>query len=260
MSKQNLTHKYIPRIEQIENNRFIEEYYSSSDVSIAMNNEEQSEISYIQYTIQEQLKPIYGYNSRTMDECAIGNRIVTGIFKMPIKNPRNQSTYKEVVVATAESDVEDYNNTEENETSKKEWIVIGNTNSEFVKDNARYAVRLHALGYLTTDNPTTTELKNAIRKFQANNKLTVSSSGEIDANTAYMINIKYDMSISDGSITLISGTKLYSGPNQSYSVVSILTDERKAYIKTKYNDTWYCVLTESGDMFYVMSNSFKEES
>ena len=58
-----MTHKYIPRIEQTEENLFIEEYYSSTDTKIFMNNVEQTEISYISYQLREQLKPIYGYSS-----------------------------------------------------------------------------------------------------------------------------------------------------------------------------------------------------
>ena len=90
------THKYIPRIEQRENNLFVEEYYSSTDVKIVLGDVEQTEIGYISYAVQEQLKPLYGYNSRTYDEVAIGNRIVTGVFKVPIKNPEAQTQMAEL--------------------------------------------------------------------------------------------------------------------------------------------------------------------
>lgn len=80
------THAYISRIAQREENLFLEEYYSSTDVKIYFDDVEQLEIGYIQYSMQEQLKPLYGYASRTWDEVAIGNRIVTGILKVPIRN------------------------------------------------------------------------------------------------------------------------------------------------------------------------------
>ena len=68
-----MTHRYIPRIEQREENLFTEEYYSSTDTKIYIDDIEQTEISYISYSLQEQLKPIYGYASNTFDDVAIGN-------------------------------------------------------------------------------------------------------------------------------------------------------------------------------------------
>lgn len=82
------THAYISRIAQREQNLFIEEYYSSTDTKIEFDGQEQLEIGYIQYAMQEQLKPIYGYASRTWDDVAVGNRIVTGVFKVPIRNKK----------------------------------------------------------------------------------------------------------------------------------------------------------------------------
>ncbi len=80
------THAYISRIQQREPNLFVEEYYSSTDVKVYFDDIEQTEIGYIQYSIQEQLKPLFGYASRTWDDVAIGNRIVTGVLKVPIRN------------------------------------------------------------------------------------------------------------------------------------------------------------------------------
>ena len=106
-----LTHKYIPRIEQNEENLFMEEYFSSTDTKIFMDNEEQTEISYIQYSIQEQLKPIYGYSSRTWDDVAVGNRIVMGTFRVPIKNNERQSTMEEITKKANKSFSIDYSDT-----------------------------------------------------------------------------------------------------------------------------------------------------
>lgn len=81
------SHAYISRITQREENLIVEEYYSSTDIRIEFDGLDQTEIAYIQYAIQEQLKPIYGYASRTWDDVAVGNRIVTGMFKVPVRNP-----------------------------------------------------------------------------------------------------------------------------------------------------------------------------
>ena len=99
-TKTSLTHKYTPRLDQYENNLFMEEYYSSTDTQIYFINKgkvkKQSQIGYIAYNIQEQVKPLYGYASRTWDDVAIGTRVVTGQFTMPIKNPDENSRLNEV--------------------------------------------------------------------------------------------------------------------------------------------------------------------
>ena len=52
------THKWIPRVDQQEKKLSIEEYYSSTATQIKMDDEEQTEIGYINYrkTIANRLK------------------------------------------------------------------------------------------------------------------------------------------------------------------------------------------------------------
>lgn len=113
------THAYISRIAQREPNLFLEEYYSSTDTTIEFDGIEQLEIGYIQYSVQEQLKPLYGYASRTWDDVAVGNRIVTGVFKVPIRNPKTV----------------DYNNPEQTPISKMN-VTYGNIDDKTQKDLA----------------------------------------------------------------------------------------------------------------------------
>ena len=122
------THKWIPRVDQQEKNLFIEEYYSSTDVQIKMDDEEQTEIGYINYAVQEQLKPLYGYASRTFDDVAVGNRIVTGMFKVPIKNPEIQTPLDDILSSQnrINGDYNDYNDQQEDLQNAIEWIT-GNT-------------------------------------------------------------------------------------------------------------------------------------
>jgi hypothetical protein len=81
-----LTHKYEPLITTRQQNLFTEEFFAGPDVSISLNGLEQQNISQIQYTVQEQLKPIYGYDSMVFDDIAVGSRIVVGTFTMPVYN------------------------------------------------------------------------------------------------------------------------------------------------------------------------------
>lgn len=123
-----MTHKYIPRIQQREENLFVEEYYSGTDTKVYLNDgNEPAEIAYISFSVNEQLKPIYGYASRTFDDMAVGSRIVTGIFKMPIKNPSEQDTYETVVEGkepekTTLEEIEEINKKEEEIKDKTEWV------------------------------------------------------------------------------------------------------------------------------------------
>lgn len=80
------TQKYIPTEHSREKNTFLEEFFSGPDVEITMNNMEIPYINAIQFSINEQLKPIYGYQSRTYDNMAVGTRLVTGVIKVPVKN------------------------------------------------------------------------------------------------------------------------------------------------------------------------------
>lgn len=84
--KRVISNKYEPSFRANEHNIYVEEYFSGPDVRIYLDGQEQFEISQISYSIQEQLKPIYGYASRLYDEVAIGSRIVMGSFTVPLKN------------------------------------------------------------------------------------------------------------------------------------------------------------------------------
>jgi hypothetical protein len=128
MSQPAHTHKYINRIPEREHNLFLEEYYSGTDTKVYIDNNPQTEIAYISYSVNEQLKPLYGYASRTWDDVAIGNRIVTGVLKISVKNPEEQSSYEEVVLhqvidkeqSTLE-EIAEMNKAEEEAKQEIEW-------------------------------------------------------------------------------------------------------------------------------------------
>ena len=76
-------------------NLYTEEYYGGSDCYIYVGKTRYS-MAAVQFSVQEQQKPIYGYSSRTYDDIAVGNRIVVGTLKIPVKNKSkgNISTYE----------------------------------------------------------------------------------------------------------------------------------------------------------------------
>lgn len=87
MPKDALTLKYSPQPGTREYNTFTEEYFSGTDVTLYLNGEKLTQVTGLQYSVQEQLKPMFGYASRVFDDVAIGNRIIVGSFKVPITNP-----------------------------------------------------------------------------------------------------------------------------------------------------------------------------
>ena len=91
-----LTHKYDPLITTRQQNLFTEEFFAGPDVSIYFNGTEMVTISQIEYTVQEQLKPIYGYDSMIFDDIAVGSRIVIGSFVMPIYNNNSNDSLKDL--------------------------------------------------------------------------------------------------------------------------------------------------------------------
>lgn len=249
-----MTHRYIPRIEQREENLFTEEYYSSTDTKIYIDDIEQTEISYISYSLQEQLKPIYGYASNTFDDVAIGNRIVTGVLKIPIKNP-NAQTSKEDIKEQKQttSTIEDYNQKEENIKDSVDWITGNDTITNKIEttlddDTFAYVTKLESLGYKVSYDSDRYIIKEQIKQFQIDNNL--NPDGILTASTKQAI----DNAINNSKLKtmeLKTGQYLYFQPRdssdyeilESVSVVYIISDE--------YDLGWKQVMLPDGRTRFV---------
>lgn len=237
-----ITHKYIPRIPQREENLFIEEYYSGTDTKVYLNGKEQSEISYISFSLNEQLKPIYGYASRTFDDMAVGSRIVTGIFRMPIKNPENQDSYETVVGKTTMSTLEEINNKNNIEQEIKnntEWLDNTDTNvneNTYTNDEVfEYQVKLNNLGYATSYSGYYDEqTRTAIKQFQKDNNLSYTS-GKLNNDTMTAIDSEletkeYTIKAARETTNVYTGLTTASGvictlaPNEQFYLIQILGD------------------------------------
>lgn len=62
-------------------------YYSSIDATILLNGKEIDEVVAIQWTVDEQTQPLFGYNSYLWDEIAKGSRIIRGQFAINFTVP-----------------------------------------------------------------------------------------------------------------------------------------------------------------------------
>lgn len=257
-----LTHKYIPRIEQTEENLFMEEYYSSTDTKIYMNDVEQSEISYINYTLQEQLKPIYGYASRTFDDVAIGNRIVTGAFKVPIKNPEAQTQMNDIIERGIHSTLEDYNNNQQELMDSIDWIT-GNTpkNDDAVvqEDDTtfEYRTKLINLGYDLDFNSSSYILEQQIKKFQQDNGLDVN--GILTTSTKDAIDKALAGASNMAQLLLPKGTKLYIGPSSTYGYSILQEAENVFVLDDDYDDGWVYIMTKDGTEAFINTNEIYME-
>jgi hypothetical protein len=67
---------------RIEYQIFSSEYFSGTDMHIYIGDIWVDEITSIEFTLQEQVLPIYGYNSFTFDTVARGQRIIQGQFSI----------------------------------------------------------------------------------------------------------------------------------------------------------------------------------
>lgn len=226
-----MTHKYTPRIQQREENLFLEEYYSGTDTKVYLNDTEQSEISYINFSLNEQLKPIYGYASRTFDDMAVGNRIVTGIFKMPIKNPEDQDTYETVIgSASTQEEIDNKNKEEENKKNNTEWVNnSNNNNTNYTNDNIfEYQNKLKQLGYNASDSGTyDTKTRAAIKDFQLNNKLP--TIGTLNNDTMAEIDFAIEMNDTPKR-TVEEKTNIYTGLTTASGIVYTLQPNEEFYL------------------------------
>jgi hypothetical protein len=253
-----LTHKYIPRIEQTEENLFIEEYYSSTDTKIYIEGVEQTEIAYINYSLQEQLKPIYGYASHTFDDVAIGNRIVTGILKTPIKNIEVNNSAEEITMRAKDSnygyiapDIIDYNNQEQTNADDTDWI---GTTKEPADDSSplygeddevyEYRNKLMFLGYNVDTNSSYEQLVQAIKDFQQD--YNIKADGDLNYRTKALIDQAMRNVNSENTITLPKGAVIYSTPNTSSGIIETCDKKTEAFVVDVFEGDWAYVMTSTG--------------
>lgn len=268
-----MTHKYIPRIEQREENLFMEEYYSSTDTKIYMDDIEQTEIGYINYSLQEQLKPLYGYASRTFDDVSVGNRIVTGMFKVPVKNPEMQTQPEDIgkyisgdISGTS---VEKYDKEEEEELKKKDWVYpfrhppvadgedtgTGSTwapvTDTVLKDPVtfEYIEKIMSLpGTTVTVSGYAGNAKAIISAFQAENG--IQASGTLTEETKHKIDEMVMLKTGKGTFILPAGTRIYTGPGTVYPYITTSAPQGATQIGT-VTDAWAYITTESRQYGYI---------
>ena len=253
MAEPSYNYSYTPTVEHRESNLFREEYYSGTDVKIYFDDEDQTEIGYISYELQEQLKPVYGYNSRTFDDVVIGNRIVTGTFSVPIKNTAKQRWGKDNTIneKKRQSEREKYNIEQNQNLQNTDWFgstaktVRSHSNNEI---DDKIVVKLLALGYnLDINNIKYNDYVKALKHFQKDHQLGVT--GEPNTTTRDKIDQEFKK-INSETIDL-TGKKGYMRMTFKDRGVN-LSGDGLIISRVKTSDSMiYQVLDNKGNRYYI---------
>ena len=70
-----------------EGSAYLKRYYSCIDAELYFNNEYVEDISSIDWVVDQAVQNAYGYNSYTVDEYMVGNRLISGTFAIRFTSP-----------------------------------------------------------------------------------------------------------------------------------------------------------------------------
>lgn len=262
MADPSYNYSYTPTVDHRESNLYIEEYYSSTDTQIYMNDEKQTEIGFIQYEIQEQLKPVFGYNSRTFDDVVIGNRIVTGSFTVPIKNVQKQrfseqdiATYMGKSRINSSQDNVAYNLNEEKNLYDTDWFGstarnIDQHNNENIDTDT--LVKLIALGYDVTVHASTAQYQKALKQFQKDNNLAIT--GALNNITTSKLDDAFKQE--NASTITLNGATGYADFAMSRGKKQLSGEGRVLNTLPTTSGDIYEVMDDKGEIFYIRGIPF----
>ena len=109
-------------------------YYSDTSVELYFNGRWVEDVNAIEWQIQRQAQPLFGYNSFIYDDVALGTRIVTGSFMINFTEP----DYLRKVIEQEKIEAQENTNTANYETvSQKQYttdVTIEGTKTSFIKN------------------------------------------------------------------------------------------------------------------------------
>lgn len=232
-----------------DHNIYTEEFFGGADVFIYINDELYEDISAVQFSVAENIKPIYGYSSRRYDDLAIGTRIVQGVVKVPVRNTNADkhitSNYTDIrnskLVNTGTSNVPNW---VYKYTTDKNTLGTSSVVSQYndVDSSTIAAVQLRLGAEVTGTNDLTTQ--DAVMAYKKANNLVVNPS--IDST---LLN---RLSLSKDSVKTTTGsTELrYKPTDDSASYLSV-SPQKRVVILDIVNDEWYYVQIDEGTTGYV---------
>lgn len=243
------TLKYVPPRESREKNTFIEEYYSSPDVTITINGSEFSHANELHFSVQEQLKPLYSYVSNTYDDVAIGNRIVVGQITVPIINETKNDEVDFETGVVEDNEDEDRrpgwaSNSQDSNSSL--YIDIGGDTpssihrpqmpsiSDMVFSNEIKKVQTALLdkGYnVLVTGFLDTKTKMALSKYQSENGLRITGTPNKETKDHLFGETSNNVVITDVNV--------HSGPGKNYPIIGLIKASESVTITTTVGDYSY---------------------
>jgi len=230
-------------------NIYTEEFFGGADVFIYIDDELYEDISAVQFSIAEKLKPIYGYSSRIYDDLAVGTRIVQGVIKVPVRNTNvnkyitsdYKGTRNNKLVNTGTSNVPNwvYKYTTDKNTLGTSSVV---PQYDKVDSSTIAAVQLRLGVEVTGANDLTTQ--KAVIAYKKSNSLQINTN--IDS---VLLN---SLAIAKDSVkTTIGSTKLRYKPTDDSSYYSSIPPKRRVVILEDVNDQWYYLQIDEGTTGYI---------
>ena len=259
------TLKYIQQEHSREQNTYIEEFYSSPDVKIEINGEEFKEASSVNYSMQEQLKPLYSYNSAVFDDVAVGNRIVVGSITVPIHNIDNNDKVDSDVEVVEEVFFDRPGWAMNYETGSSPYFTDGGSRSDtgiitgigsvvnapmgFNFDIKKAQEVLLGQNYdVIVNGYLDIKTRKALIKYQELNGLKIT--GVLDPETkAHLFNES-----KDGNATTTVNCYVYAGPDTTLTPISpVLAGTKLEVISQINNFTYAKVLSSNEKLGYIES-------
>lgn len=261
-SKESYT--YVSPNQSKSNNLFVEEFLSGCDVFIKINGKE-IKISNFECSLQEQLKPLYGYASHVFDDMAVGSRIILGSFTVPISNDRINDIDK---LKFDRGYYDKYKQTTDD--NKPNWISKHNCSHHYGTANNVYnydyisknkniikydkniyniQLRLLELGYnININGFLDFKTQVAIMEYQAKNNLKINP----DVDEEFMKTIK-----NEGFKYLNNNTTLRLSPNLNSKSISTLEQKTRVKIISAVNEFYYVYIIDNNIYGYIHKSSIQ---
>ena len=262
------TLKYTPTKHDRKFNTFIEEYFSGPDTTIVCDDERIDNISHIEFSLQEQLKPIYSYNSYIWDDVAIGNRIVIGSLTVPLINNKENDdinnnvayNYSEETDNQSEQDTkpgwtnngeQSAYNTENNTNSVTKENSNTTTSNAYDKDLKKVQEILQEIGYdVDITGIYDVKTQNAISRYCEIN--------EIEENT-----INYSESIRNLIINNYNAkciaieSDVYIAPSTNTRSLYKIKQNNNVIVLATFNNFYYIKIKGENQKGYIPKNKIK---
>lgn len=232
-----------------DHNIYTEEFFGGADVFIYIDDELYEDISAVQFSVTENLKPIYGYSSRIYDDLAVGTRIVQGVIKVPVRNTNVNkyitNNYKDVrnnkLVNAGTSNIPNwvYKYTTDKSTLGTSLVV---PQYDKVDSSSIAAVQLRLGIEVTGTNDLTTQ--KAVMAYKKANSLGVNTN--IDSVLLNSLGIA-----KDSVKTTTGSTKLRYKPTDDSYYYSSISPKRRVVVLEEANDEWYYVQIDEGTTGYI---------